>query len=72
LTKQGDALPEDRGVYAIKLAGGMKTILDKKIDFNDRTRIADAMKSLRWDRLVESLLKIYHKLSKTPLSKVKK
>lgn len=72
LTKQGDALPEDRGVYAIKLAGGMKTILDKKIDFNDRIRIADSMKSLRWDRLVESLLKIYRRLSKTSMSKVKR
>lgn len=69
LTKEGFALPEDRAAYAIKLADGIETILQKKIDSNDRIRIANAMKSLKWGRLVESLSKIYNKLSKGSLLK---
>lgn len=69
LTPTGGALPEDRVVYARRLADGMETILKKKIESEDRIRIADAMKSLSWSRLVESLSKIYDRLLKKALSK---
>lgn len=62
LTPGGEALPEYREVYAIGLADGMETILKKKIEPVDRTRIADAMTSLSWSRLVESLSQIYDSL----------
>jgi glycosyltransferase involved in cell wall biosynthesis len=67
LTLTGEALPEDRVVYARSLADGMETILKKKIDPRDRLRIADAMKSLSWSRLVESLSKIYDRLLRKTL-----
>ena len=67
LTKEGAALAEDRQVYAGNLAGGMETILQGKIDSNDRIRIASAMKFLSWSRLVESLSRIYDRLSKNSL-----
>ena len=68
LTPSGQALPGDRQVYACNLADGMEAILKKKIDPEDRIRIADAMKSLSWSRLVESLVKIYDRLLKKKLS----
>jgi glycosyltransferase involved in cell wall biosynthesis len=71
LTGEGLALPEDRSVYAINLADGIETILQRKFDLNDRIHIADAMKFLSWGRLVNSLSKIYDKLSKASLSKMK-
>ena len=69
LTATGNALPEDRARYARSLAGGMVSILKKEIGPEDRIRIADAMKSLSWSKLVDSLLKIYERLLKTNLSK---
>ena len=51
-----------------KLADGMEAILKKKIDPKDRLRIADAMKSLSWSRLVESLSKIYDRLLRKTLN----
>ena len=68
LTLTGEALPEDRARYAGSLADGMETILKKKIEPEDRIRIADAMKSLSWGRLVDSLSKIYERLLKRRLS----
>ena len=52
LTPSGEALPEDRALYARSLADGMESILKKKIDPEDRFRIAEEMKSLNWSRLV--------------------
>ena len=43
--------------------------LKKKIEPEDRIRIADAMKSLSWSRLVDSLSKIYERLLKVKLSR---
>jgi len=68
LTPAGEALPENRVVYARSLADGMEAILKKKIDPKNRIRIADAMKSLGWSRLVESLTKIYDRLLRKTLS----
>jgi hypothetical protein len=68
LTPTGEALPEDRVVYARSLADGMERILKKKIGPKDRLRIADAMKSLSWSRLVESLSKIYDRLLRKTLN----
>jgi glycosyltransferase involved in cell wall biosynthesis len=68
LTPAGEALPEDRIVYARDLADGIEAILEKKIESKDRIRIAEAMKSLSWSRLVESLSKIYDRLLKKALS----
>ena len=62
LTLAGEAMPEDRARYAGRLADGMETILRKKIAEEDRIRIADAMKTLSWGRLVDSLSKIYERL----------
>ena len=50
LTVEGDALPEDRAIYALHLADGIENILKKGIDQNDRASIAGAMKSLSWSR----------------------
>lgn len=68
LTPTGEALQQDRDVYALSLADGMETILKKKIDPQDRIRIADAMKSLSWGRLVQSLAQIYDRLLQKALS----
>lgn len=68
LTHAGEALPEQRAAYALNLADGMETILKKKIDPKDRTRIAEAMKPLSWSRLVESLATIYDGLLRKALS----
>ena len=68
LTPTGQALPEDRVVYARSLADGMESILKKKVGPRDRIRIADAMKFLSWSRLVESLSKIYDRLLRKALS----
>ena len=70
LTKDGQALAADRQIYAKNIAGGMGTILQRKADSDDRTRIADAMKFLSWDRLVESLSGIYERLSKRAISEI--
>ena len=64
LTPSGAALPEDRELYGRSLADGMESILKKKIDPEDRFRIADEMKALNWSRLVESLAGIYDRLMK--------
>jgi glycosyltransferase involved in cell wall biosynthesis len=69
LTSTGEALPEDRARYARSLADGIETILMKKIEPEDRIHIADAMKSLSWSRLVDSLSKIYERLLKVKLSR---
>lgn len=68
LISAGEALPEHREAYALNLADGMETILKKRIDPKDRTRIADAMKPLSWSRLVESLAKIYDRLLRKAIS----
>ena len=68
LAPTGKALPKDRVVYARSLADGMETIIKKKIGPKDRLRIADAMKSLSWSRLVESLSKIYDRLLRKTLN----
>ncbi len=62
LAPGGEALPEHREAYATCLANGMETILKKKIEPVDRIRIADAMRSLSWSRLVVSLSNIYDML----------
>ena len=69
LTAGGQALPQQREVYAISLADGMQSILKKKIGPRDRTRIADAMKPLSWGRLVKSLSGIYDRLLRQALSR---
>jgi glycosyltransferase involved in cell wall biosynthesis len=69
LTPTGEALPEDRAAYARSLADGMEAVLKKKIDPEDRIRIAEAMKPLSWSRLVESLSKIYDRLVEQAPSK---
>jgi glycosyltransferase involved in cell wall biosynthesis len=68
LTPTGEALPAERAVYALSLADGMETLLKKKISPEDRRGIADAMKSLSWSRLVDSLSKIYDRLLRKSLS----
>ncbi len=55
-------------MYARSLADGMASILNKKIDPEDRYHIADEMKSLNWSRLVESLAEIYDRLLSKALS----
>ena len=70
LTPAGEALPADRAVYARNLADGMESILKMGIDSKDRIRIAAAMKSLSWRRLVESLSKIYDRLVQKALVNV--
>ena len=62
LAPGGEALPEHREAYAIRLADGMESILKKKIEPVDRIRVARAMRSLSWSRLVESLNNIYDML----------
>jgi glycosyltransferase involved in cell wall biosynthesis len=68
LTPSGAALTKDREVYARSLADGMESILNKKIDPEDRYRIAEEMKSLNWSRLVESLTEIYDRLLRKALA----
>ena len=68
LTPTGEALPAERAVYALNLADGMETLLKKKIGPEDRRGIADAMKSLSWGRLVDSLSTIYDRLLRKSLS----
>ncbi len=68
LTPSGAALTKDREVYARSLADGMESILNKKIDPEDRYRIAEEMKSLNWSRLVESLTGIYDRLLRKALA----
>ncbi len=68
LTSGGEALPDERETYALRLADGMEMILKRKIDPEDRARIAEAMKSLSWSRLVESLATIYDRLVADRLS----
>jgi glycosyltransferase involved in cell wall biosynthesis len=68
LTSTGEALPAARAAYALSLTDGIETILEKKIDPEDRIRIADAMKPLSWSRLVENLATIYDRLLSKALS----
>ncbi len=68
LTSGGEALPDAREAYALSLADGMQSILNRNIDPTDRVRIADAMRPLSWSRLVDSLAKIYDRLLEDALS----
>ena len=61
--ENGEITETARHVYSRNLAEGMATVLEAGITERSRMRIAEAMKHLRWDRLVRNLSDIYDRLA---------
>jgi len=69
LTPDGDARTEDRVAYARRLADGIAGILNREINPQERSRIAEAMRPLSWGRLVDALAGIYDRLAAKALER---